>query len=63
MVPASSSPSLTATCRRFAQLPSDYAAGKSQQDLQNTWDWFCDLPAFFDRAEKAGRHVLFTVDQ
>lgn len=48
---------------RYSQLPDDYDTEKSQEDCQYTWDWFSDLPAFFDRAEKAGRHVIFTVDQ
>lgn len=49
--------------RRYADLPSDYDTEKNQEDCQYTWDWFSGLPAFFDRAEKAGRHVIFTVDQ
>lgn len=44
-------------------LPDDYTHPKSNEDCQYTWDWFSDLPAFFDCAQKAGRHVLFTVDQ
>jgi hypothetical protein len=48
---------------QYWQLPDDYAQPKSQEDCQYTWDWFSDLPAFFDRAENAGRHVIFTVDQ
>ncbi len=48
---------------RYAQLPDDYAQPKSDEDCQYTWDWFSDLPAFFDRVEKAGRHVVFSVDQ
>jgi len=48
---------------RYLELPDDYEMEKSQEDCQYTWDWFSDLPAFFDRAEKAGRHVIFTVDQ
>jgi hypothetical protein len=48
---------------RYSQLPDDYAMEKSREDCQYTWDWFSDLPGFFDRAEKSGRHVIFTVDQ
>ncbi len=48
---------------RYANLPVDYGLEKSQEDYQYTWDWFSDLPSFFDRAEKAGRHVIFSVDQ
>jgi hypothetical protein len=49
--------------KRYAQLPDDYAEPKSDEDCQYTWDWFSDLPAFFERAAKAGRHVIFSVDQ
>lgn len=49
--------------QRYSELPADYDMEKSKEDCQYTWDWFSDLPAFFDRAEKAGRHVIFTVDQ
>ena len=49
--------------RRYKELPNDYDMEKSKEDFEYTWDWFSELPAFFDRAEKAGRHVIFTVDQ
>jgi len=49
--------------QRYSELPDDYGMEKSLEDCQYTWDWFSDLPAFFDRAEEAGRHVIFTVDQ
>lgn len=48
---------------KYWDLPGDYQQPKSDEDCQYTWDWFSDLPAFFDRAEKAGRHVIFSVDQ
>lgn len=48
---------------RYLSLPADYGSEKSSEDCQYCWDWFSDLPVFFDRAEKAGRHVIFTVDQ
>ncbi len=48
---------------RYWAMPDDYQQPKSDEDCQYTWDWFSDLPAFFDRAEKAGRHVIFSVDQ
>ena len=44
-------------------IGDDYQEPKTNEDCQYTWDWFSDLPSFFDRAEKAGRHVIFTVDQ
>lgn len=47
---------------RYWAIPDDYEHPKSDEDCQYTWDWFSDLPAFFDRAERAGRHVIFTVD-
>ncbi|GHC12684.1 DUF1877 family protein [Cerasicoccus arenae] len=49
--------------QRYSELPDDYGTGKSQEDCQYTWDWYSGLPLFFDQAEKAGRHVIFTVDQ
>ncbi|WP_038164121.1 DUF1877 family protein [Verrucomicrobium sp. BvORR106] len=48
---------------RYSQLPDDYDMEKSLEDCQYTWGWFSELPTFFDRAEKACRHVIFTVDQ
>ena len=48
---------------RYWAMPDDYQQPKSDEDCQYTWDWFSDLPAFFERAEKAGRHVIFSVDQ
>jgi len=30
---------------------------------QYTWNWFQGLPDLFDRAARAGRAVIFTVDQ
>ena len=48
---------------RYSKLPNDYNMEKGPEDRQYTWDWFSDLPAFFDRAEKAGRHVIFSVDK
>ena len=48
---------------RYSELPSDYQTEKSQEDCQYTWDWFSDLPGFFDPAASSGRHVIFTVDQ
>lgn len=49
--------------QRYSDLPEDYQQTKSAEDCQYTWDWFSDLPEFFARAEKAGRHIIFTVDQ
>jgi hypothetical protein len=48
---------------RYVALPDDYETEKSSEDCNYTWGWFSDLPESFDRAEKAGRHVIFTVDQ
>lgn len=48
---------------RYSELPESYDNPKTQEDLDYTWGWFLGLPEFFDRAEKAGRHVIFTVDQ
>ncbi len=48
---------------RYWAIADDYQEPKSNEDCQYTWDWFSDLPSFIDRAEKAGRNVIFTVDQ
>ena len=48
---------------RYWKLPKDYAPFMSEQDCEYTMEYFTGLPAFFDRAEQAGRHVIFTVDQ
>ena len=48
---------------RYEALPRDYEGPRGAEDRDYTWDYFADLPAFFERAEKAGRHVIFTVDQ
>ena len=48
---------------RYWAIADDYQEPKSNLECQYTWDWFSDLPSFFDRAEKPGRHVIFTVGQ
>lgn len=35
----------------------------SDEDFEYTWTWFESLAAFYRRAAKAGRWVLFTADQ
>jgi hypothetical protein len=42
---------------------SYYALIASNDDYEYTWTWFQSLREFYDRAAKAGRHVLFTADQ
>ena len=48
---------------RYNELSDDYDGEKGEEDFDYTWDWFSELPEFFDRAEQSGRHVIFTVDQ
>lgn len=43
--------------------PERYGMLKSEADWQYTWTCFAGLPEFFSRAAKAGRYVIFTVDQ
>lgn len=50
---------------RYAQIPiEDYGAEyKSEEDLAYTLEWFPELRPFYERAAKAERAVIFTVDQ
>lgn len=41
----------------------DYQAVKSEEDRHYTLAAFEGLPAFYARAAREGRHVIFTVDQ
>jgi hypothetical protein len=40
-----------------------YQGEKDEDDVTYTWHWFQRLQPFFQKAAKAGRHVIFTVDQ
>ena len=53
----------TLRLRYFAIDPTDYGLNFSEEDFEYTWEYFRDLPDFYDRAAAAGRHVIFTVDQ
>lgn len=48
---------------RYWKLPADYARYMSKEDCEYMLECFAGLPAFLNHAEKAGRHVIFTVDQ
>lgn len=43
--------------------PEDYGVEKTETDWEYTWDYFEGLVPFFQRAAKAERYVLFSVDQ
>src|SRR5262245_53131492 len=50
--------------QRYQQLvPRDYAAEYGDEDREYTVDYFHGVAALYDRAAKAGRAVIFTVDQ
>jgi hypothetical protein len=43
--------------------PDDYQGVLGDEDFQYTWTYLRDVRAFYQRAAKAGRSVVFTVDQ
>lgn len=47
----------------FALDPEDYGMEPSEEDCGYTWENFVDLRAFFERAARHDRAVVFTVDQ
>ncbi len=48
--------------RYFAISPKDFGRDPTDEDFVYTWDWFSGLPTFYEKAAKADRHVIFTVD-
>jgi hypothetical protein len=44
-------------------VPKDYAPEYGDEDLAYSWSNFQDVAKFYARAAKAGRAVIFTVDQ
>ncbi len=49
---------------RYFDVPfPDYPDPKSEEDWAYTYSHFQGLPAFYARAAREGRHVIFTVDQ
>ncbi len=40
----------------------DYDGLKGLEDYHSSWDEFCELPEFYQRAADAGRWVIFSVD-
>lgn len=50
--------------KRYFDTPfPDYQGEKSAEDWEYAWSQFEGLPAWFERAAVAKRHVIFTVDQ
>jgi hypothetical protein len=50
--------------RRYETVvPKDYAPEYGEEDLAYSWSNFEDVASFYERAAKAGRAVIFTVDQ
>ncbi len=43
--------------------PSDYEFAKSEDDFEIAWDAFLEVKRLFDVAGRAGRYILFTVEQ
>lgn len=41
----------------------DYGLELTDEDFQDTWEWFQGVRALYQTAASEGRHVLFTVDQ
>jgi len=41
----------------------DYDGEIGEEDFEYTWEYFSDLPPLFSKAAKAGRAVIFSVDQ
>lgn len=49
--------------RRYDAIYSEgYAADKSDEDFEYTWNWFVSLREFFIKAAAADRATMFTVD-
>jgi len=48
--------------RYFAISPEDYGRDLTEEDFGYTFSWFSGLPGFYQKAAKAKRHVIFTVD-
>lgn len=42
---------------------SDYDGLVGEEDFQYSWEHFKELKTLFDKAAKAGRYIVFTVDQ
>jgi hypothetical protein len=43
--------------------PDDYESALNDQDFEYTWNYLQDVRTFYQNAAKAGRSVVFTVDQ
>ena len=42
---------------------NDYDGEIGKDDFEYTWEYFMELPKLFSKAAKAGRAIVFTVDQ
>jgi hypothetical protein len=50
--------------RRYDTIDADvYGLPRSDDDFRYTWEWFCAVREFYQRAAALDRHVLFTADQ
>lgn len=49
--------------QQYDSLDPDSVGTLPEDDWEYTWGYFEDLVQFFRKAAKAGRHVVFTVDQ
>jgi hypothetical protein len=50
--------------RRYFGIDAEsYGFPLSEDDFRYTWEWFQGVRAFYARAAKEGRYVLFTADQ
>ncbi|HEY9683387.1 MAG TPA: DUF1877 family protein [Oculatellaceae cyanobacterium] len=48
---------------KYWQLPEDYDCDKGEEDLDYSWEYFCPMVEFFEKAAREGKPVIFTVDQ
>jgi HEPN domain-containing protein len=50
--------------RRYRAIdPKEYGDPLTTEDCESTWEWLQRVRALYERAARAGRQVLFTVDQ
>jgi hypothetical protein len=49
--------------RRYDAIETDSYGSLSDDDFEYTWSWFPHLRDFFQKAAKANRAVVFSVDQ
>jgi hypothetical protein len=49
--------------KRYDELDPEAYRHKSDDDFEYTWNWFWKVRAFFGKAARHGRAVVFTADQ